>query len=40
MLRLLEEQGNTVTPLGASQVDGVTVQGYSVSSIRWRCILI
>jgi hypothetical protein len=31
MLRLLSEQGNTVTALGSSRVDGVAVQGYSVS---------
>jgi hypothetical protein len=31
MLRLLAAQGNTVTALGSSNVDGVSVQGYSVS---------
>jgi hypothetical protein len=31
MLRLLAERGNTVKPLGASTLDGVSVQGYSVS---------
>jgi hypothetical protein len=30
MLRLLAQQGNTVTPLGSSTVDGAVVQGYSV----------
>ena len=30
MLRLLALQGNKVTPLGSSTVDGVPVQGYSV----------
>jgi hypothetical protein len=31
MLRLLAAQGNTVTPLGSSIIDGTSVQGYSVS---------
>ena len=31
MLRLLAAQGNSVTPLGSSNIDGVSVQGYSVS---------
>ena len=31
MLRLLAAQGNTVTPLGPSTIDGIPVQGYSVS---------
>ena len=31
MLRLLAQQGNTVVALGSSTVDGVSVQGYSVT---------
>ena len=31
MLRLLAQQGNTVVPFGSSTVDGVSVQGYSVT---------
>jgi hypothetical protein len=31
MLQILAQQGNTVVPLGPSTVDGVSVQGYSVS---------
>jgi hypothetical protein len=31
MLRLLAAQGNTITPLGPSTIDGTPVQGYSVS---------
>jgi hypothetical protein len=31
MLQLLRQQGNTVTPLGASTVDEVSVQGYEVT---------
>jgi hypothetical protein len=31
MLRLLAAEGNTVTPLGSSTVDGQRVQGYAVS---------
>jgi hypothetical protein len=31
MLRVLAQQGNTVVPLGSSTVDGVAVQGYSVT---------
>jgi hypothetical protein len=30
-LRLLEQQGNTVTPIGSSMVDGQSVQGYTVT---------
>ena len=30
-LQLLSQEGNTVTPLGSSTVDGVTVQGYAVT---------
>jgi hypothetical protein len=30
-LQLLAQEGNTVTPLGSSTVDGVTVQGYAVT---------
>jgi len=30
-LHMLAQQGNTVTPLGASDVDGVAVQGYAVT---------
>ncbi len=31
MLRMLAEHGNTVTPIGASTINGVSVQGYSVT---------
>jgi hypothetical protein len=31
MLRLLAAQGNTVTPLGSSTIEGTSVKGYSVS---------
>jgi hypothetical protein len=31
MLHLLAQQGNTVTPIGSSTVDGVPVQGYKVT---------
>jgi hypothetical protein len=34
MLRLLAQQGNTVVPLGPSALDGVSVQGYSVTFDR------
>lgn len=31
MLRLLSQQGNKVTPIGSSKIDGVTVDGYKVT---------
>jgi hypothetical protein len=31
MLRILAQQGNTVVPLGSSTINGVSVQGYSVT---------
>jgi hypothetical protein len=31
MLRMLSQRGNTVTPIGASTVNGVAVQGYAVT---------